>query len=108
MSLDSDFSSTGTSRSWSWHQYFWMGLFYYFISEFCVLLALRCGDRESLLVQNRGLLAACCSTSHCVLVSRCVLVFSLCIPIGLVEITALPASSLDPFRYYLIWRNDNA
>ena len=67
----------GTCWSWSWHQYFWTGLFYYFISEFCVLLALRCGDCESSFVQNGGLLAACCSTS------RCVLVFPLlCIPIG--------------------------
>ena len=79
-----------------------MGLFYYFISEFSVLLALLCSDRESLLVQNGGLLAACCSTS------RCVSVFSLCIPIGLVEITALPASSLDWSLYYLIQWNDNA
>ena len=83
-------------------QSLWMGLFYYFISEFWVLLTLRCSDRESSLVQNGRLSAACCSTSHCVLV------FSLCIPIGLVEITALPASSLDRFRYYLIRQNDNA
>ena len=48
--------------------------FYYFISEFCVLLALRCGDCESSLVQNGGLSVACCSTSRCVLVSCCVLV----------------------------------
>ena len=48
------------------------GFFYYFISEFCVLLALRCGDHESSLIQNGGLSVACCSTSHCVLVSRCV------------------------------------
>ena len=89
-------SVIGTCGSWSWHQYFWMGLFYYFISEFCVLLALRCGDHESSLVQNGGLLAACCSTSHCVLV------FSLCLLIGLAEITTLPASSLDQFWYYLI------
>ena len=73
-----------------------MGLFYYFISEFSVLLALRCGDHESSLIQNGELSVACCSTSHCVLV------FLLCIPIGLVEITALPASSLDRFWYYLI------
>ena len=45
------------------------GFFYYFISEFCVLLALQCGDRESSLAQNGGLLVACCSTSRCVLVS---------------------------------------
>ena len=89
-------SATGTCQSWSQHQYFWMGLFYYFISEFCVVLTLRCGDRESSLIQNGGLSAACCSTSCCVLV------FSLCLPIGLVEITALPASSLDQFQYYLI------
>ena len=50
------------------------GFFYYFISEFCVLLALQCSDRESSLVQNGGLSAACCSTSRCVLVSCCVLV----------------------------------
>ena len=73
-----------------------------FISEFCVLLTLQCGDRESLLIQNGGLLAACCSTSHYVLV------FLLCIPIGLAEITALPASSLNQFQYYLIQWNDNA
>ena len=48
------------------------GFFYYFISEFCVLLALRCGDRETSLIQNGRLSVACCSTSHCVLVSRCV------------------------------------
>ena len=95
-------SAIGTCRSWSWHQYFWTGLFYYFISEFWVLLALRCGDHESLPIQNGGLLVACCSTS------RCVLVFSLCILIGLAEITALPALSLDQFRYYMIRRNDNA
>ena len=89
-------SAIGTCRSWSWHQYFWTGLFYYFISEFCVLLALQCSDRKSLLVQNGGLSAASCSTSHCVLV------FSLCLPIGLAEITALPALSLDRFWYYLI------
>ena len=95
-------SAIGTCLSWSWHQYFWTGLFYYLISEFWVLLVLRCNDRESSLVQNGGLLAACCSTSHCVLV------FLLCIPIGLTEITALPASSLDRFQYYLIRWNDNA
>ena len=39
-----------------------------------MLLALRCGDHESSLVQNGGLSAACCSTSRCVLVSCCVLV----------------------------------
>ena len=39
-----------------------------------MLLALQCGDHESLLVQNGGLSAACCSTSQCVLVSHCVLV----------------------------------
>ena len=43
------------------------GFFYYFISEFCVLLTLRCGDCESSLIQNGGLSVACCSNSHCVL-----------------------------------------
>ena len=61
-----------------------------------MLLTLRCGDHESSLVQNGGLSVACCSTS------RRVLVFFLCILIGLAEITALPASSLDWFWYYLI------
>ena len=101
LTLDGDFSSTGTSQSWSQHQ-FLNGLFYYSISEFCVLLTLRCDDHKSSLIQNRGLSAACSSTS------RCVLVFLLCIPIGLAEITALPASSLDQFWYYLIRWNDNA
>ena len=41
-------------------------LIFYVASESHVLLALRCGDRESSLVQNGGLLVACCSSSHCV------------------------------------------
>ena len=59
-----------------------------------MLLALRCGDRESSLVQNGGLSAACCSTSHCVWF-LVVFSFSLCLLIGLVESAALPALSLD-------------
>ena len=89
-----------------------------------MLLALRSGDRESSLIQNGGLSAACCSTSHCVwflvvfsfslcLVSRCVqflivFSFSLCLLIGLAESAALPVSSLDQLRYLLIRQNDNA
>ena len=34
--------------------------------------------------------------------------FSLCLPIGLAESAALPASSLDQLQYLLIWRNNNA